>query len=221
MIGNYLGQPDLSPLRSLQLLPEYESLLWIISGEGHQKHADVIGLEFLLAIERERQQPAAARPLSGNSLTDMMSQRVGDLVRHYGGKLIVVPSDAQQPREHADFSARQAKGIDLIAIEHTVFPFKLTRPDVQIDFAHERLDRHDGGDPLAHGPNPIDLGSAPHDAGLAKDLLVGFAADLQFLFGAESQRLLSVARSFSLRLDRATWRGEHDKQQGRPDGPGA
>ncbi len=107
-------------------------------------------------------------------------------------KLIVVADHFEQPGEHTNLPAGQAKRVHLIRLENTIFPFELIRRVMQINLAHQRLDRHDRRDSLAHPSHRIDFGPGTDNPRLAQNLPIGLAANLQLLLRSERERLLAM-----------------------------
>src|SRR4051812_38461211 len=111
----------------------------------------------------------------------MSRHHVGHLVRDDSRQLVVVFHELEQARKDADFSARHAKRVDLLGLDHGKLPFERIARNVQIDLPLQRLDLYRLGDAGAYPPHLLELGPTADEPSAIEYLTVCPSADLELL----------------------------------------
>jgi len=197
MIGKNLW--DFSTLAELShASPKSHGLFGVVAGKCHEEDADMIRFGFLLAIEGFIEKHIdLPRLFARDTLIGMMCKGMADLVRHYGGELVVILRHLQDGGINGNLAAGQAKSVHPLIFNNVRFPLESVAFDMQVDFALEGLDAGRSNDldrDRSHSPDARIIRRQDLATILTQHLTIGLLADGQFLVGRKTKGLLSVPR---------------------------
>jgi hypothetical protein len=144
--------------QTLHSLPKTDRFLWVETGKGHQKNADMVSLRLLFAIIAKLfQHPDEAGTLVGNPFACVMGQNVSDFMGQDRGQLVIVLDNLQDPREYEDLAAGECESIDLVRANDVESPFVPVAFDMEINLPLQRLDLGCANDSASDAARPLNF----------------------------------------------------------------
>lgn len=197
-----MGREELDPRPAAdrgEILPQPDRFARVVAGARHVEQADLVGLGFLLARERQGDEqrgadarghghplvaergaepghPEADQQFPRHPLDAVACDRVRDLVPEHRGELSVVLRDPEQARVHPDLAAGEREGVRILVLEDDELPVPVGM-------------RRDGGDAAADFAHPSVQFGIPRYLSLGEDLAPGGEAELEVPALGQDQEL--------------------------------